>query len=293
MSLKVLIFGSGGQLGQECVKRMRDLHWELRLPRASELDITDAESVTRLIQQLSPDVVLNAAAYTAVDKAEIESKVAFAVNAEAPRVIAKVCKEVGCRMVHISTDYVFGPGYAAPIEEGAACEPCNVYGSSKRAGEVAVLDQLGDMALVVRTASLHGAYGENFVRTMVRLMEEKNELSVVADQYMSPTWAGYLAEIINDLIRLKSSGVVHGVCDGAVTWFEFCQEIQAQGREVLGKKLSARLQQTTAAAFGRPAKRASYSVLSCAKLEKLIGRKVMSWRDGLHNHLSQLTENGR
>lgn len=286
--MKILLFGGSGQLGLEIQKRALDLAFEVLSPVQSEIDITEAQQVRFLLQRVRPDLVINSAAYTAVDKAETERDVAFAVNADGAAVVAEASREIGARCIYISTDYVFSGDGSRPLREDDPVQPKNVYGASKLAGEERVLSILGSQALVVRTSSLHGQHGENFVHTMLRLFRERPEVSIVADQYMSPTWAGWLAEVLLDLARTATHGVVHASCGGGISWFEFAEEIWNSVRIREPAIQKCLLKKISAADFSRPAQRPKYSVFDCSKLTQILGRSPIPWKEGLRGHLRDI-----
>jgi len=284
--MRILLLGVTGQLGYEVVRRVRDLHFTLVAPVESELDITELEPVLEITRRVKPELIINCAAYTAVDKAESEPEAAFAVNCLGAKNIALAAREVDSRMIHISTDYVFAGTADRPIGEDVPTAPLNVYGASKLAGEKEVSQILGDKALIVRTSSLHGQKGTNFVHTMLRLFSEREEIKVVADQYMSPTWAGWLAEVLLDLGRMECNGVVHACCAGVISWFDFAAGILELVR---GKvKAGVKILPITAAEYPLPARRPAYSALDCSKLIGLLGRKPLEWREGLRRHLAEI-----
>ena len=284
--MKILLFGGSGQLGYEIMLRCRDLNFEVLSPVQSEVDITEKEQVVRLAEVSKPSILLNCAAYTAVDKAEEEPEAAFRINKDGARNVALAAKACGARLIHISTDYVYEGSGRTPIVETAPTGPLNVYGESKLAGEREVFDCLGRRALVVRTSSLHGQRGQNFVHTMLKLFREREAVQVVDDQFMSPTWAGWLAETLLDLCRIECDGVLHACGSGVCSWHEFASAIYQDSSAVLGK--SVRVERTTAAAFPRPARRPTYSAMSTTKLSGLLGRAPISWREGLRRHLAEI-----
>lgn len=286
--MKILLFGGSGQLGLEIAQRARDLNFEAISPVLSELDITDRAQVLFLTSRVKPDVVINCAAYTAVDRAEEDREVAFRVNADGAANVARAAEAARARLLHVSTDYVFGGTGSTPIGEDEPTHPLNVYGESKLAGERAVREILPDQSLIIRTSSLHGARGENFVHTMLRLMAERPTLNVVADQVMSPTWAGWLAEVMLDLAKLGAPGVVHASCAGAISWFEFAAAIQELAGPKLPDGTSCQLIETTAAAFPRPARRPAWSVFDTSRLTALLGRRPIPWQEGLKAHLRDI-----
>lgn len=286
--MKILLFGGEGQLGREVRPRAHELNFDVIAPVMSEVDIANRDQVFFLMEQLRPDLVLNCAAYTAVDLAETERDLAFAVNHIGVENIALATRKHGGRVIHISTDYVFAGDGARALTESDPTKPINVYGESKLAGEVALAKTLGDRALTVRTSSLHGQYGQNFVHTMLKLFTERAEVSVVDDQWMSPTWAGWLAEVLVDLVRMDISGVVHASCAGTVSWHQFASEILSLTQDELSPRAIEKLVPIGAAAYPRPAKRPAYSVFDCARLTQILGREPISWKVGLRSHLQEV-----
>lgn len=286
--MKILLFGGSGQVGQEFRTRARDLRFEVVSPVTSELDITDREQVAYLSRQVQADVILNCAAYTAVDAAEDNREVAYDVNASGARYIAEAAREAKSRLIHISTDYVFDGSATAPITEDVQPNPLNVYGASKLAGEEAVREVLGEDPLILRTSSVHGSAGHNIVHTILALLEERDRLTFVSDQIMSPTWAGWLAEVLVDLVRLEHRGTVHACCSGEVSWCDFAREVLAIAVRSKPEWQSKEIAPVATADFPRPARRPVYSVLATEKLAGVLGRSPISWEVGLQNHMKEL-----
>lgn len=284
--MKIVLFGGSGQLGFELIKRASDLNFELIAPVTKEVDIRARSDIFSFISRVKPDVIVNTAAYTAVDKAETDPDDAFAVNQTGVRFIAEAARQYEARVVHLSTDYVFDGSANSPCSEKAVTDPINVYGKSKLAGELEIERILGPRGLVLRTSSLHGQRGANFVHTMIELITSRETVSVVNDQFMCPTWAGWLAEVILDLIRIDCSGVLHVAGQGVTSWYQFAREIRGL-LESSGKNL-ANIEPTTSDKFIRPAKRPAYSALDCTKLSDTLGRPNITWQAGLRNHFSDL-----
>lgn len=282
--MKILLFGGAGQLGSEFTFRARDLNFEVFSPAIGEVDITEETQVRYLASKIKPNVVLNFAAYTNVDKAESEQDLAFKINRDGAAFVAHAAKDVGARLIHVSTDYVFGGTGSVPLTETDPVGPINVYGRSKLAGEEEVMKVLPKHSLIVRTSSLHGQYGANFVHTMLSLFKDKKTVRVVSDQIMSPTWAGFLSEVILDLCRIPVSGVIHCSCKGAISWYEFAQAIAKKGFP--GEAVEVVPIPVTE--LDRPAKRPLYSCFDLTKLESVIGRQAISWEQGLAFHLKDL-----
>lgn len=287
--MKILLFGGTGQLGYELKKRASDLAFELISPVTAELDITDREQVKFLVGSVKPDLVINSAAYTAVDKAEEERDRAFAVNRDGARYVAEACQAAGrCRLIQLSTDYVFDGMLNRPLREDDAVNAVSVYGRSKLEGEEAVSEILGERALIVRTQALYGQKGVNFVYTMLKLFPEKDVLKIVGDQWVSPTWAGWLAEALLDFARIDRGGIVHASCAGAVSWFDFAREIMRLAAPHFKGVPLAQLQETTAQELNRPARRPVYSAFDTGAITEMLGRPPISWQEGLRVFLQEI-----
>ena len=284
-NLNVLLIGGNGQLGKELVALASKKNITVVPVDLPEINICKVETIEEVFNRILPDVVINCAAYTAVDKAEEDKELAYQVNRDGASNIAKVAKDHDCRFVHVSTDYVFGNGFSEPIDESAKTEPINVYGASKLAGEEEILKIYPEGTIIARTASLHGQYGANFVHTMLKLFREKESISVVSDQIMSPTWAGWLAEVLFELARQDCTGIVHTSSGQAISWFDFAKAILEESK--IDSKV--KINPVSASEYPRAAKRASYSVLNVDKLRKLTSDKfVIGWREGLRGHLKDL-----
>ena len=288
MSLALLVTGAGGQLGHDLLEQVRASKdvFARGLKRA-DLDITDAFAVQdmvlgweRIVRSDNPDhrlVVVNCAAYTAVDAAEEDEETAYLVNASAPALLATACAKVGARLIHVSTDYVFPGDATEPYDVDDPTGPRSAYGRTKLAGELAVREILPDASYVVRTAWVYGATGSNFVKTMTRLESERETVSVVDDQRGSPTWSRDLAQ---GLLALAGSdapaGTYHATNAGDTTWHGFTQAIF----EELGAD-PARVLPTTSDAYPRPARRPAYSVLSPRAWDEAGLPPLQSWRSAL------------
>lgn len=286
--MKILLFGGAGQLGFELSKRAADLNFDLVSPVASEVDISSIEQVRFIAQRVKPELVINSAAYTAVDLAESNQEEAFRVNCQGARNVALVGRELGSGLVYVSTDYVFDGEKGAPLSETDPTNPLGVYGASKLAGERAVQEAFGPEALIVRTSSLHGQRGENFVHTMLKLFEEREVVRVVSDQFMSPTWAGWLAEVMLDLVRMRASGIVHASCSGVISWLDFAMKIYELGKPTQGDAWRAEIAPLAMQELGRPARRPRYSAFDTTRLARLLGRPALPWEEGLRNHLREI-----
>jgi dTDP-4-dehydrorhamnose reductase len=271
-----LVTGAGGQLGTHLVEALRGE--DVLAPGHGELDITDPAAVRDLIARHRPDVVLNAAAYTAVDAAEENEADADRVNHLGPARLAAAAAEVGARLVHVSTDYVFAGDAREPYDVDAPVAPTGAYGRTKLAGERAVLSELGGRAYIVRTAWVYGGPGPNFVDTMLRLERERETVDVVADQVGSPTFVGDLAAALVALGRRDDvpGGVLHYVNAGRASWYELaCEVFRLAGAD------PDRVRPTDTASFPRPARRPAWSVLSTRAWTAAGLPAPRPWRDAL------------
>lgn len=270
--MRWLVAGAKGMLGQDLVDRIvKDGH-DLIAVDIDGIDITDPASVREIVKDV--DVVVNVAAFTAVDAAEEKEATAFTVNATGPEILARRCREIGARFVHISTDYVFSGDATSPYREDGLLEPKGAYGRTKAAGEWAVRCNTDDY-LIVRTAWLYGAGGKCFPKTMRDLSQTHETLSVVTDEVGQPTWTVDLADLIVRLIDAQApTGIYHGTSSGKTNWYEFTREIVA----AIGKDPDM-VKETTAAAFKRPAPRPHYSVLGHDALERIGVEPIGDWKE--------------
>ena len=280
MTQKVLIVGAGGQLGQELQRTSGPAIDCLPLTR-TQLDIADLAAVARCFAAVEPHLVINAAAYTAVDKAESEADVAQRGNVAGPLALAQACAQRGVKLIHLSTDFVFDGRASQPYKPDAATGPLGEYGRSKRAGELAVQSAL-PQAVILRTGWVYSSYGSNFVKTMLRLMQEKDDLAVVADQVGTPTWAQGLAEAVWAFAaRPQLSGVYHWSDVGACSWYDFavaiCEEALALG--LLARPVNIR--PILASEYPTPAPRPAYSVLDKSNSWRDIAMAGVHWRQQL------------
>ncbi len=277
LAVRVLVTGSLGQLGSEFVSLIRARGDDVLGLDRPDIDITDPASVVAAMAGFEPDVVINCAAWTAVDEAETHEDAALLVNGEGPRVLAIACADRGAWLVHISTDYVFSGDDTTPYPTDATPAPRSAYGRTKLAGEIAVQTALPDHHYLVRTAWLYGLQGGNFVKTMLRLERERDTVSVVVDQYGQPTYARDLAlQILMLLDARPPAGTFHATNGGATNWFEFTRAIFEQ----VGSD-PARVLPTDSSTFVRPAPRPAYSVLGhdCWAQAGLPGMR--DWREAL------------
>ncbi|GGL69501.1 NAD(P)-dependent oxidoreductase [Streptomyces fumigatiscleroticus] len=285
---KWLVTGAGGMLAQDVVARLAEEGESCVALDRRALDLTDAGAVTRALAEHRPAVVVNCAAWTAVDDAETREAEALRINGDGPAHLAAACRELGTVLLHISTDYVFSGDAEKPYAEDAPTGPRSAYGRTKLAGEQAVLTTLPDRGFVVRTAWLYGAGGGNFVRTMIKLEAVKDTLDVVDDQRGQPTWTVDLADRLVRLGRAAlagtaPAGVYHGTSSGETTWFGFTREIF----RLLGAD-PERVRPTTSAAFARPAPRPAYSVLGHSRWQQAGIEPIRDWSEGLSSAMPAL-----
>ena len=289
--MKLLLIGAAGQLGQALRRSLAPLGQVVattrdgRLPdggSCESLDLQDLEAIAPLVERVAPDVVVNASAHTAVDRAESEPELAFRINAEAPGRLAVACAARGIALLHFSTDYVFDGAGTRPYREHDATAPTGVYGASKLAGEQAIA-ACGGPHLILRTAWVYALHGHNFLRTMLRLAGERDELRVVADQVGSPTPAWLIADTTATILRhgLVESGIRHLVTAGDTSWHGFAEALmdEALARALIARK--PRVVPITTAEFPTPARRPGYSVLDCSRLEQEYALALPKWRDAL------------
>ncbi|MFH7587451.1 dTDP-4-dehydrorhamnose reductase [Oceanimonas smirnovii] len=282
----ILIIGKNGQLAYELANSM-PAGITAKFLSSHELDISNQAAVHTLIATEQPDAVINAAAYTAVDKAETEQEQAFAVNAKGPQYLAEACQAVGAHLVQVSTDFVFDGTANTPYLPSSNTNPVSVYGSSKLAGEQAVQQALPS-ATIIRTSWVYSSHGNNFVKTMLRLMKEKEQLGVVADQIGAPTWAAGLARVCWQAAQQKPAGIYHWSDAGVASWYDFAVAIQSLARckGLLNKQIPVNAIAT--ADYPTPAKRPSYSVLSSKQLCQALGISQIHWREQLNAMLNEL-----
>ena len=296
--MRLLLLGGNGQVGRELRRSLLPLGEVIVATRdgadadaVADFDVPDA--LAELVASLAPDVVVNAAAYTAVDRAETDGEAAWRINAEAPAVLANACAATNALLVHYSTDYVFDGSGNRPYREDDATAPLGVYGSSKLAGEEAIRASDARYA-ILRTAWVYAAHGKNFLLTMLRLAGERDELRVVADQVGAPTPAAWIADATAQLIRhgvgghgATGSGTWHLVADGETSWHGFAEAIV---EEANARGLVARAPHVAAIAtsdYPTPAKRPAYSVLDTSRLRRDFGIVLPDWREGLRRTLDE------
>ncbi len=279
--MKVLVTGVKGQLGHDVVNELTGRGIEAIGVDIDEMDITDAASVNQVIGQAAPDAVIHCAAYTAVDAAEDNEAVCRKVNVDGTRNIAEACKKTGAKMLYISTDYVFDGQGTRPWEPEDERHPLNVYGQSKCDGEIAVQETL-DNYFIVRIAWVFGLNGKNFVRTMLKLAENHDSLTVVNDQFGSPTYTYDLSKLLVDMIQTDKYGIYHATNEGICTWYEFACEIFRQAG------ISIKVAPVSAAEYPAKAKRPENSRMSKEKLTENGFERLPSWQDALKRYLEEL-----
>jgi dTDP-4-dehydrorhamnose reductase len=285
--MKVLITGGHGQLGRG-LAATAPVGAEIVAHDIDTLDITDEAEVRAVVEAVRPELILNAAAYTAVDKAESEEAVAQAVNATAVGLLADAAREVGARFVHVSTDFVFDGTAGIPYAPDAAPNPLGVYGRTKLAGERAA----GPEALIVRTAWVYAPTGANFVRTMLRLMAQHPQVRVVADQIGTPTYAPGLAAALWTLAEKRITGIHHYSDAGAASWYDFAVAIQEEALAAGLLEKAVPVIPIATADFPTPARRPHYAVLDKSSTFAALGGPTPHWRDNLRVMIAEIRKNG-
>ena len=291
--MKILITGAHGQVGKELTHIATERGYEVLAAGSTELDITQAQNVERYINNFKPDIVINAAAYTAVDKAEEEQNLAYAINKNGAQNIASACKSLNIPLLHISTDYVFDGSNSEPYKEEDNVSPLGVYGKSKWQGEEAIRLNLTNH-IILRVAWVFGTHGNNFVKTMLRLGNERDELNVVADQYGGPSPAKNIAETLIDLVadyqknKILKWGTYHYCGRLKTSWYDFAREIfnQAFDMGLLDKKI--KVHPITTAEYPTAAKRPGNSMLDCSKLKTTFNIEMPDWKKSLQQVLIEL-----
>ena len=285
--MKVLITGGNGQIGWE-LRRTAPRECHVLSLSHQDLDITNAEAVMSVINAAQPDVIINSAAYTAVDKAEQERELAYAVNANGAANIARGATAIGARLIHISTDFVFDGKKSSPYLPDDKPNPLSVYGASKWEGEKLVSEVCDGQVLVMRTAWVYSSRGSNFVHTILRLLRERTELRVVSDQVGTPTWAKGLAQAIWKSIEIEISGMHHWTDAGVASWYDFAMAIQEEALAVDILDRAIPLFPIRTEDYPTPAHRPAYSVLEKSITWSALDNIAYHWREGLRNMLQEL-----
>lgn len=281
---KIIVTGANGQLGSEI--RLLAKHYsnfDFDFVDRDDFSLEDNNSIIAYFEKSQPDFCINCAAYTAVDRAESEQDIADLVNHKAVAVIAEWCAKNDCKLIHISTDYVFDGNSSLPLLEDQATQPQNIYGATKLAGEKACIAQNPD-SIIIRTAWVYSEFGANFVKTMLRLMKERDAIGVVNDQVGSPTYAGDLAQVILAIIADVNwkPGIYHYSNEGEISWFDFAIAI----KELTNSKCV--VNGVSTAEYPTPAKRPAYSLLNKNKIKKVYGIEIPNYKDSLRHCLNRL-----
>jgi dTDP-4-dehydrorhamnose reductase len=285
--MKILVTGSNGQLGSELRELSEDFSfWEFIFTDEKELDITSEDQVNNFFASFNPDVVINCAAYTAVDKAESEEKTAYLINTKAPGILSRASAKYDSLLIHISTDYVFDGRSWTPYTENDKINPLSVYGKSKADGEKAIQES-AQKAVIIRTAWLYSSFGKNFVKTMLKYAKEKEVLNVVFDQTGTPTYARDLAKTILQIIpsAIKNSGVeiLNFSNEGVVSWYDFAKSIIEEA------EISCRINPINSKDYPQTAPRPFYSVLDKGMIKKKYSIEIPYWRDSLRECLKKIS----
>jgi dTDP-4-dehydrorhamnose reductase len=291
---RILVPGRSGQVGSELLTTLAPLGTVIGVD-VSEMDLANPDSIRSVIRNQKPGVIVNAAAYTAVDKAESEPDLAMKVNGVAPGILAEEAKRLGSILVHYSTDYVFDGEPGRAYTEADAPNPVNAYGRSKLAGERAI-EAVGGQYLILRSSWVYSARGSNFVLTVLRLAREKPELAMVDDQFGSPTWARALAQATAELLRKQEiigrhSGIYHLAAGGHASRFELANAIIGIMQGLSGSTGGwARVRPITTREFPLPARRPPHPVMSMEKIQRVFGVRMPNWREQLHGMLRELAK---
>lgn len=287
--MKILVTGANGQVGYCLQQQLREQGWDFVALTRTELDISDSVAVNSAVAQYQPDIIINAAAYTAVDKAEQEQALAYAINRDGPANLARAAKDNDAAIFHISTDYVFAGDATGTYSENDTTAPQGVYGHSKLEGEQAV-SSANDKHIILRTAWVFGEHGNNFVKTMIRLGSSRDTLGIVADQEGGPTYAGDIASALLSIAKHYAIGnttpwgTYHYAGLPHISWFGFAQQIFSQVEQAgLYNKAIPQLNAITTADYPTPAKRPANSKLDCSKLENAFGIAPSDWQSALKN----------
>ncbi len=284
MNKKILVTGANGQLGSELKElSSRYSQFEWVFADRSVLDLSNLESISKVLDTIQPQIIINCAAYTAVDKAETETELAEVLNHQAVGILSQWSANHDCRLVHVSTDYVFDGNSSTALTEEAPTGPINIYGQTKLAGEQACLRENPD-AIVVRTSWVYSRFGNNFVKSMARLMQERESLNVVNDQIGSPTYAADLAQAILTIVTHShwQAGIYHFSNEGEISWYEFAVAIQEIGG------FNCALSGIPSSDYPTPAQRPHYSLLDKSKITTTFGVVVPGYRESLEKCMGLL-----
>jgi dTDP-4-dehydrorhamnose reductase len=287
---KIVVTGSNGQLGSELKKRENDFNYEMTFTDLPGIDLTDKKSVTDFVQDHRPEILINCAAYTAVDKAETERDAARKINVTAVEYLAQVCNSCRTTLIQLSTDFVFSGKSGTPLKEDDPTNPVNYYGLTKLEGEVAAIKNC-DKTIIIRTAWLYSTYGQNFVKTMLRLAREKDSLNIIYDQVGCPTYAGDLADgILKIIAGLENGlydinrvrGIYHFSNEGVASWYDFaCAIFELH-------KIPVKVNPILTSDYPTPAQRPSFSVMDKSKIKKVFGIEIPYWKASLAKCLQSM-----
>lgn len=290
--MKILVLGSNGQLGRCLNDQLKITDHEVIYTHRESLDISDFESTNKKILNIYPDIIINATAYTAVDEAEKDKKMADLINHLAVKNIANICTQIGCWLIHISTDYVFDGNSNTPYKEDDKTNPQSIYGETKLKGEM-VIQSSGCKYIIVRTAWIFSEHRNNFLKTMLELGEERDEISIIADQIGCPTYAQDIARSINKIINkldLKEGSCIYHFCgDRSCSWYEFASIIFDQAKEI-NIKVPSTINPIQTSDFPTPAKRPLFSVLDCSRINNDFGIHSSNWHNGIKEVLTKLKD---
>lgn len=288
--MKVLITGKNGQLGRDLC-RLVPTGTDLYAYGHAELDIASQADVKRVINAVRPDIIINAAAYTAVDKAESDEDNAYAINATGASHLAAAAREISARLIHVSTDFVFDGTKSRPYQPDDDTAPLSVYGKSKQKGEELIREHHAGNSVIIRTSWVYSTNGNNFVKTMLRLMGERNEIRVVADQIGSPTWSRNLASSVWSLTDSNiQAGTYHWADTGIASWFDFAVAIHEEAVAIGLLKNPVVIHPITTAQYPTPAHRPHYSVLDTATIRSIPGIQSEHWRSALRKMLLEFKD---
>jgi dTDP-4-dehydrorhamnose reductase len=293
---RILVTGATGQVGGELARILAPLG-EVHTPGRHALDLANPGSIRRYLRELRPHWIVNAAAYTAVDKAESDQELAYAINAQAPAILGEEAKHIGAAVLHYSTDYVFSGEGTTPWVETDPTGPLGVYGASKLAGEQA-LAASGAPYLVVRTSWVYGATGKNFLLTVLRITRERSQMSIVDDQHGAPTWSRDLARLAATVLAAAPDaasarafeGIYHAAGAGETTWFGFAREALRQRQLAEPQTRFAELLPIPTSAYPTPAKRPANSRLNCSRLVQTFGFEFRPWQHTLGEVLAEIPQ---
>lgn len=291
----ILLTGASGQVGWELQRQLSPFYLVIT-PGHNQLDLSNPDSIRQSVRELRPDIILNPAAYTAVDKAESETDLSMRVNGIAPRILAEEARQLDALLVHYSTDYVFDGDNTTPYREDTPPNPQSIYGKTKLAGELAV-QSAGCRHLILRTSWVYGIHGGNFIKTVLRLAKERGELRIVADQFGAPTWARLLAHSTLQILNspqtiawdMHLSGIYHLTAGGRTNWYQYAEEILrlARQHDTQLKNKTINIHPISTEEYPLPAKRPKNSILSTAKIQQTFGLSLPEWQDDLATCLNQ------